>query len=191
VSPVYRCRKTRRRRRLSWSDRCYGLRVTHALLEILKAVLPLAGVVLGGIITWRSGLRSRALERRQEARAALVGAIEESISATTAYRDDLSRWQSGGWGRPETHSDPRISALTAQHGAFSKAMSEARGSAAAALARLLVVADISDDLSQAIALTEAVLVYGVPGRAAEAELVAAALSLRERSRKLAEGWRAR
>src|SRR5579862_2310156 len=80
--------------RLRW----YGRRMGPAILEILKVFVPLGGVLLGGIITWRSGLRSRALERRQEARAALVGAIEESISATTAFRDDLSRWQAGGWG---------------------------------------------------------------------------------------------
>jgi hypothetical protein len=68
-------------------------------------------------------------------------------------------------------------------------LSEARGRVAGALARLLVLADAREDLTEASAVVEAVLVYGVPGMAYEAELVARARSLRERTRNLAQGWR--
>jgi hypothetical protein len=158
-------------------------------LEVLKALVPLASVVLGGGITWRSVLRAQALQRRQEARAALVGAIEESISATIAFRDDLSSWQMGGWGMKDTKDDPRIGPLTTQIGVLKRAMTESRGRVAAARARLLALSGASEDLREAIALADAVLGFGVPGRASESELPGAERSLRERTLALAEGWR--
>src|SRR4051794_25503571 len=96
--------------------------VSPQAVEILKA--PLAGVVIGAGITavlaWRSGIRFRHLDRRAESRAALVGALEEAISATTAFREDLRNWQAGNWGHSETEGDSRRSVLTAQNGALNK-----------------------------------------------------------------------
>jgi hypothetical protein len=157
-------------------------------LEVVKIFGTLVCVGIAALLAWMSGLRFRRLDRRIEGRATLVGALEETIAATVAFSDDLSRWQAGGWGRPETHGDPRLPALTAQNGALSKYLSECRGRLAAARARLIVLTPSTEDLSEAVVLAEDVLILGRRGDG-NVELRRRADQLLDRSLKLAEKWR--
>lgn len=162
--------------------------VNALFLEVLKGFAPLVAVLVGGLITWRSGLHFRRLDRRAESRAAVVGAIEETISATLAFRDDLANWLGGGWGRPESRTDPRLPALTAHNGELKRHSSEGRGRLRAALAKLIVLTNAEEDLSEASALVDDAITFGESSDQ-DLTLVEKAKVLRVRSRKLAETWR--
>lgn len=104
--------------------------------ESVQVWMPLAVVVIGGAIAWSSALAVRRWDRRIESRASVAGALEECLSATQYFYEDLATWQAAGWGRPETDNNPRAPVLAGNISEMKRQMFGARGRLRAAFARL-------------------------------------------------------